>query len=60
MEATSRKEQDEEEEEEDDEEEDDDDGRRGMKGRDRNVDSSEDCGLDVAGYNSEKSLSPSH
>uniref|UniRef100_A0A669CCZ9 PR domain containing 4 n=1 Tax=Oreochromis niloticus TaxID=8128 RepID=A0A669CCZ9_ORENI len=41
------------------EEEEEDDGRRG---RERLVDSanSEDCGLDVGGYNSEKSLSPPH
>uniref|UniRef100_A0A3B5AJ89 C2H2-type domain-containing protein n=1 Tax=Stegastes partitus TaxID=144197 RepID=A0A3B5AJ89_9TELE len=39
--------------------EEDDDGRRGGE---RLVDSanSEDCGLDVGGYNSEKSLSPPH
>eukprot|EP00066_Takifugu_rubripes_P022524 XP_011611790.1 PREDICTED: PR domain zinc finger protein 4 [Takifugu rubripes] len=54
VERTSRKEQDEEDEEEED------DGRRRMKGGDRHIDSSEDCGLDVGGYNSEKSLSPSH
>uniref|UniRef100_A0A3Q4I778 PR domain containing 4 n=1 Tax=Neolamprologus brichardi TaxID=32507 RepID=A0A3Q4I778_NEOBR len=41
------------------EEEEEDDSRRG---RERLVDSanSEDCGLDVGGYNSEKSLSPPH
>lgn len=53
-ERTSRKEQDE------DDEEEEDDGRRRTKGGDRDIDSSEDCGLDVGGYNSEKSLSPSH
>uniref|UniRef100_A0A3B5AKS0 PR/SET domain 4 n=1 Tax=Stegastes partitus TaxID=144197 RepID=A0A3B5AKS0_9TELE len=56
MERVSRKEQDVDEEEDDEE---DDDGRRGGE---RLVDSanSEDCGLDVGGYNSEKSLSPPH
>lgn len=53
-ERASRREQDE------DDEEGEDDGRRRTKGGDRHVDSSEDCGLDVGGYNSEKSLSPSH
>lgn len=53
-ERTSRKEQDE------DDEEGEDDRRRRTKGGDRHVDSSEDCGLDVGGYSSEKSLSPSH
>uniref|UniRef100_A0A3Q2UYJ5 PR domain containing 4 n=1 Tax=Haplochromis burtoni TaxID=8153 RepID=A0A3Q2UYJ5_HAPBU len=54
----SRKEQDADDEDEE-EEEDEDDSRRG---RERLVDSanSEDCGLDVGGYNSEKSLSPPH
>uniref|UniRef100_A0AAX7SIK1 PR domain containing 4 n=1 Tax=Astatotilapia calliptera TaxID=8154 RepID=A0AAX7SIK1_ASTCA len=55
----SRKEQDADDEDDEEEEEDDDDSRRG---RERLVDSanSEDCGLDVGGYNSEKSLSPPH
>lgn len=50
-------------EEEDEEEEEEDDGRgRGGGGGERLVDSAsnEDCGLDVGGYNSEKSLSPPH
>lgn len=49
-------------EEEDEEEEDEDDGRGRGGGRERLVDSAsnEDCGLDVGGYNSEKSLSPPH
>ncbi|XP_076009924.1 PR domain zinc finger protein 4 isoform X2 [Genypterus blacodes] len=67
-ERVSRKEQDvdeeddEDEEEEEEEEDDDDEGGR-VRGRvDRLVDSgsNEECGLDVAGYNSEKSLSPPH
>uniref|UniRef100_A0A8P4G9Z4 PR domain zinc finger protein 4 n=1 Tax=Dicentrarchus labrax TaxID=13489 RepID=A0A8P4G9Z4_DICLA len=60
-ERASRKEQDVDEEEEDDEEEEEDDGRGG-EGGERHVDSAsnEDCGLDVGGYNSEKSLSPPH
>uniref|UniRef100_A0AAQ6A4H7 PR domain containing 4 n=1 Tax=Amphiprion ocellaris TaxID=80972 RepID=A0AAQ6A4H7_AMPOC len=60
-ERASRKEQDVDEEEED-EEEDDGRGGGGRRGGKRLVDSanSEDCGLDVAGYNSEKSLSPPH
>lgn len=54
----SRKEQDADDEDEEEEEEEDDSRR----GRERLVDSanSEDCGLDVGGYNSEKSLSPPH
>lgn len=50
-------------EEEDEEEEEEEDGRgRGGGGEDRLVDSTsnEDCGLDVGGYNSEKSMSPPH
>lgn len=60
-ERASRKEQDVDEEE-DEEEEDEDDGRGRGGGRERLVDSAsnEDCGLDVGGYNSEKSLSPPH
>lgn len=63
-ERASRKEQDldeEEDDEEEEEEEEDDDGR-GRGGGERHVDSAsnEDCGLDVGGYNSEKSLSPPH
>lgn len=59
MERTSRKEQDVE------EKEDEEDGGRGRRrggGRERLVDAAndEDCGLDVGGYNSEKSLSPPH
>lgn len=53
----SRKEQDV-----DEEDDEDDEGGR-VRGRvERLVDSgsNEDCGLDVAGYNSEKSLSPPH
>lgn len=47
--------------EEEDEEEEDEDDSRG-RGRERLVDSAsnEDCGLDVGGYNSDKSLSPNH
>lgn len=56
MERVSLKEQDVDEEEEDEEEEEEDDGR----GRGEERDSNEDCGLDVGGYNSEKSLSPPH
>lgn len=53
---------DEEEEEEEEEGEDDGRGRGGGGGGERLVDSAsnEDCGLDVGGYNSEKSLSPPH
>lgn len=49
-------------EEEDEEEEEEDDGRGREGGAERLVDSAsnEDCGLDVGGYNSEKSLSPPH
>lgn len=48
-------------EEEDEEEEEEEDGR-GRGGGERLVDSAsnDDCGLDVGGYNSEKSLSPPH
>lgn len=47
-------------EEEDEEEEEEEDGRG--RGGERLADSgsNEDCGLDVGGYNSEKSLSPPH
>lgn len=46
--------------EEDEEEEEEDNGRG--RGKERHVDSpsNEDCGLDVGGYHSEKSLSPPH
>ncbi|XP_037316442.2 PR domain zinc finger protein 4 isoform X1 [Pungitius pungitius] len=62
-ERASRKEQeidddDDEEEEEEEEEEDDDDDGRGRGGQ--TLVANEDCGLDVGGYNSEKSLSPPH
>lgn len=48
-------------EEEDDEEEEEEDDGRG-RGEERHIGSTsnEDCGLDVGGYNSEKSLSPPH
>lgn len=51
--------------EDEDEEDEEDDGRvrgRGGGGGERLVDSAgnDDCGLDVGGYNSEKSLSPPH
>lgn len=42
------------------EEEEEDDGRERGGERLLNSASNEDCGLDVGGYNSEKSLSPSH
>lgn len=58
MERVSLKEQDVDEEE-DEEEEEDDDGR-GREERHIGSASNEDCGLDVGGYNSEKSLSPPH
>lgn len=50
------------EEEEDEEEEEDNDSRGRGEGAERLVDSpsNEDCGLDVGGYHSEKSLSPPH
>lgn len=62
-ERASRKEQDVDEDEEEDEEEE--DGRvrgGGGRGGERLVDSAsnDDCGLDVGGYNSDKSLSPPH
>lgn len=46
--------------EEDEEEEEEDNGRG--RGKERRLDSpsNEDCGLDVGGYHSEKSLSPPH
>ncbi|GLD63125.1 PR domain zinc finger protein 4 isoform X1 [Lates japonicus] len=59
----SRKEQDVDEDDEEEEEEEEDDSRGGRGGGgERLVDSAnnEDCGLDVGGYNSEKSLSPPH
>ena len=62
MERASRKEQDiDEEEEEDDDDNDNSRGGRGG-GRESLVDpaNNDDCGLDVGGYNSEKSLSPPH
>lgn len=55
-ERSSRKEQDVDE----DEDEEDDDGVRGGEERLGDSASNEDCGLDVGGYNSEKSLSPPH
>lgn len=60
MERASRKEQDMDEEEEDEEEEEED--SRGGRGEERLADSAntEDCGLDVGEYNSEKSLSAPH
>lgn len=60
-ERASRKEQDMDEEDDDEEEEEEDDDGRG-RGGERHADSAsnEDCGLDVGGYNSEKSLSPPH
>lgn len=60
-ERASRKEQDIEEDEEEEEDEGDSRGEGG-KGRDRLIDSTsnEDCGLDVGGYNSDKSPSPPH
>ncbi|KAM8908451.1 PR domain zinc finger protein 4 isoform 2-T2 [Spinachia spinachia] len=63
VERASRKEQEkdddgDEEEEEDEEEEDDDDDGRGRGGQ--ILVGNENCGLDVGGYNSEKSLSPPH
>lgn len=60
MERTSRKEQNvEEEEEEDEDEEEEEEGED--RGEERLIDAAtdEDCGLDVGGYNSDKSLSPS-
>ncbi|KAF7229033.1 PR domain zinc finger protein 4 isoform X3 [Nothobranchius furzeri] len=64
-ERTTRKEQNvNEEEEEEEEEEDEDDSRDGRSAGERlhQIDTAieDDCGLDVRGYNSEKSLSPSH
>uniref|UniRef100_UPI003AAEE59C PR domain zinc finger protein 4 n=1 Tax=Centroberyx gerrardi TaxID=166262 RepID=UPI003AAEE59C len=61
-ERVSRKEQDGEEDDEEEEEEEDDGRGGGGGGVERLVDSAsnEDCGLDVAGYSSEKSLSPPH
>lgn len=61
MERASRKEQDVDEEDEDEEEEEDDDSRggRGGEGLAHSV-NTEDCGLDVGEYNSEKSLSAPH
>uniref|UniRef100_A0A8D3CYE8 PR domain containing 4 n=1 Tax=Scophthalmus maximus TaxID=52904 RepID=A0A8D3CYE8_SCOMX len=52
----------EEEEEEEEEDDDEEDSRGGGEGGERLDDSAtnEDCGLDVGGYNSEKSLSPPH
>lgn len=49
-------------EEEDEEEEEEEDDARGGGGGERLVDSgsNEECGLDVGGYNSEKSPSPPH
>lgn len=51
----------EEEEEEEEENEDEEDSRRGTEGeRHHDSPSNDDCGLDVGGYGSEKSLSPPH
>lgn len=54
-------EEEDEEEEEEEEDEEEEDSRRGREGeRSRDSPSNDDCGLDVGGYSSEKSLSPPH